>query len=521
MCGIAGQVLFDKKKGFTKEQSVNAIALLSNLQKRGGEAWGFYLEKAKNNTHLYCGKKVENMPGEVMKMPDTPTKFFKEGSIIYFTDVHTFLMHTRQHTKGLACYNENNHPFVTKNFVLAHNGSVYNDTEVIHEFKIETTIECDSYALVALIQHFFDQGKTVLESIRAMSRALRGNYACWLYHKDTKDLYLFRNSTSPLSYFLDEKNQLMVFASTEENIMFAYDDKNMSDQIKELTQGEIYKFEDNQVKMIGKLETPVFTNSNSGRSQGAYNKNDFNTGIVENATSNFEFMFDFLEKYETEEEDNTIIGITPQGEVQILVRPAIVIKTFDDNGLAKYKSNQKLYDSAYTEYDLPSIEAFNKAIEEFRNSLDGDEEDDDDDDVNDKSKSTKSPKMDDPEFNTALHDLADMIDCKVMINGHNITFRYVGGGEIPPDIKKMFKKVGLHFRNEKKLVIKNNKHHHLSLLSIMKKLTLQQKKPKTTIKPTTETKENDDDIPTLISTEENPTTMLTESGIDVPTGEDA
>jgi len=458
---------------------------------------------------------MEGLPGELLKMKDTPTKFFKEGSIIYFTDVHTFLMHTRLHTKGIVENNENNHPFITKNYILAHNGSVYNDTEVMRDFKIESEIECDSYAIIALIQHFTDKGKTVIESIKAMSRALRGNYACWLYHKDTKDIYLFRNSTSPLSYYLDKKNELLMFASTEDNITAAYDDKTIEEQIKEITQGSIYKFENNEVKEIGKLETPTFINQTTGRNSQAYSKTDFNTGIVEHATASFEFMFDFLEKYETAEEDNTIIGITPQGEVQILIKPALVVKTFDDNGLAKYKSSSRLYDVAYTEYDFASIEEFNKAVDNFRDSLDGDDDDCDD---NDKSKPQGPKKQSDAEFEESVRGLADMIDCNVIFGNKMITFRYVGEGDLPADVKKMFKKVGLHFRNEKKLVIKNNKHHHLSLQIIMKKLNLQQAKKKPTVVPITD--EKDEDVPSLIPPED-PTTMMT-SGMDSPNcGEDA
>jgi hypothetical protein len=517
MCGIAGQVLFDKKKGFTKEQAINATALLLNLQQRGGEAWGFYLEKAKNNSHLYCGEKMEGLPGELFKTQSTPTKFFREGSIIYFTDAHTFLMHTRLHTQGIVEHNENNHPFVTKNFILAHNGSVHNDVELKREFKIETDIECDSYVIVALIQHFFDAGKTVSESIAAMSRALRGNYACWLYHKDEKELYLFRHGTSPLSYYLDVKNKLLMFASTEANILTAYNDKSINTDIVDIDSDVIYKFEDNIIKNIGKLEPQaMMCNQSRGNAGGMYRGSEFNTGIVENASSNFEYLFDLLEKYETPEEDNTIIGITPQGEVQILIKPKPLIMILDEYGFAKYKSNIKLYDESYVEYDISSIEEFNRVTDRFRESFEKDEEEDNES-CDDKTNSTTSGKtLGDIDFETALHDLGDTIDCKVLIHDKTITFMYEGKGELPPDVKKMFKKVGLHFRHEKKLVIKNNKHHHLSLEIIMKKLKLQEQKKKNAVIDVPS-----DKIPPILpegSSQENQEKAT--SGMDNPTGED-
>ena len=98
-----------------------------------------YIEKNGEKHNLYCGKKCSNLTGELFKQPNSVSKFFEDKDGKVFLDkTHTILMHTRASTSGDPAYNENNHPFNTKNFILAHNGVT--QEQVIQKYP-ELTME--------------------------------------------------------------------------------------------------------------------------------------------------------------------------------------------------------------------------------------------------------------------------------------------------------------------------------------------------------------------------------------------
>jgi hypothetical protein len=472
MCGIGGQVLLDKKKSFTKEQSINALSLLLSLQKRGESAWGMYLEKNKNNTHLYCGELDTSIPGELFKTPSSPKVFFDNGSTIYFSDVHTFLVHTRAPTQGPATVNENNHPFNTENFVLAHNGAVNNDAELLKTYNIKTDIQCDSFPIVAMIQHFFSTGKTVVESINEMSKVLRGNYACWLYHKDTGDLYLFRNS-QPISYYIDKKNNVMMFASLEDYILSAYlvDTDQMRDAIKSLDTNVIYKLENGEMANVGKLEEKKYDNCNTV----GHRPSTFTSDTIDEVSESFEYLYELFETYEKNENDpETVIAITPRGEVDILVRPAALLSILDKGGFKPYKSTTKLYDSDYYEYIINTIEIFHSVVRRLQKALDDvegeDDDNDDDDDTPTNHGINSTPEQD--RFLSSLRDLAETLNCKLEITPKHILLKYPEDKDLPEMHRKLFKKVGFAFRKDNTMKIRNNKHHRCAFEAILTRVKL-------------------------------------------------
>lgn len=124
--------------------------------------------------------------------------------------------HNRMTTQGSEKKNYNNHPFNgnTNNhaFALAHNGVLYNDSEVKAQYNLpETTIETDSYAAVQMLELYetIDSG-----TLKEVSEVLRGSFVFTVL-RDDNTLFLVRGS-NPITLYHFPELGLYVYASTKE-----------------------------------------------------------------------------------------------------------------------------------------------------------------------------------------------------------------------------------------------------------------------------------------------------------------
>ena len=129
-------------------------------------------------------------------------------------DTRAVMGHTRLSTQGNQKYNWNNHPFLghaDKYFAFAHNGVLYNDTQLRKEKKLPPTcIETDSYVAVQLIER---QGSLDFDSLKSMAEDVQGNFTFTLLDEDNTLYFVKGNSPMYLIYF--EMFGLYVYASTE------------------------------------------------------------------------------------------------------------------------------------------------------------------------------------------------------------------------------------------------------------------------------------------------------------------
>jgi hypothetical protein len=343
-----------------------------------------------------------------------------------------------------------------------------------------------------MIQHYFDEGMTVTDAINAMSKVIKGSYACWLYHKNTKDLYLFRNS-NPLSYYIDTKNGYLIFASTDDNVIEAYGSSDIKDKITSLDTDIIYKLEKNELVNVGKISPREEFSSVTGRNfnNNYYQHDKFDTVTINKGTDAFEYIYNLIETYENKDDDQTCIVITSAGEVQVLIKPIECIKKLDENGFQIYKSGEKLYDSDFYEYHFKNIEIFQTAVEVLKENLE--------------PKTIKSTETDDKEnFTKALCDLAEFLHCNMEVDTKFIYFKYTKGDEVSASIKRLIKKVGLAFRddNPPTLRLRNNKHQMKAIQTIMEKLKIYEIPKPIEGKDT----EDDDEEEPILVTPQEPTT---------------
>ncbi len=129
-------------------------------------------------------------------------------------DTRAVMGHTSLTTQGNQKYNWNNHPFhgkAGKEFAFAHNGVLYNDSQLRKEKKLPPTfIETDSYVAVQLIEK---QGTLNFESLKSMAEDVQGNFTFTLL--DEENTLYFVKGSSPMHLIYFEMFGLYVYASTE------------------------------------------------------------------------------------------------------------------------------------------------------------------------------------------------------------------------------------------------------------------------------------------------------------------
>ncbi len=112
------------------------------------------------------------------------------------------LGHVRAPTGGQSDSIAEIHPFETRDLYLAHNGLLLNHAHFA-EWRIDPALHVDSQVIIGGIQHALDAGLALTEAIRRTVEALDGQQACWLWHKPTRTIYLWRVMSPIYSGLLD------------------------------------------------------------------------------------------------------------------------------------------------------------------------------------------------------------------------------------------------------------------------------------------------------------------------------
>ena len=227
MCGIVGIYGIN---GLTEQDRIAFQEALKSCESRGRDAFGFY---------TYPTKILFKTKGSVSDYIKTNKEMYK-----VWNNANTILAHTRATTIGSEEKNQNNHPFETEDFILSHNGQLWNS----REFKYDTDIETDSYVIIKNIQEEYDKDKNITKAIRNTCKKLEGSFACWLLFKKTGSIYLFRHH-NPIEIRYDTDKNLILFAS-EGVILEPFRDKS---NIKSFTKTLAYaKLNEDTIYRINK-----------------------------------------------------------------------------------------------------------------------------------------------------------------------------------------------------------------------------------------------------------------------------
>ena len=181
MCGIVGAVA---------ERDVTRILVegLKRLEYRGYDSAGVALLSAGNN-------KIERVRrlGKVNELEKTLAEFPVRGQI--------GIAHTRWATHGKPS-ESNAHPHIANEQVaLVHNGIIENHEQLREQQKqagFRFTSETDTEVIVHQVSHYLDQGKDLLESVRAAVADLEGAYALGVISNADPDTLVAARKGSPL-----------------------------------------------------------------------------------------------------------------------------------------------------------------------------------------------------------------------------------------------------------------------------------------------------------------------------------
>jgi len=164
--------------------------------------------------------------------------------------------HTRLATQGDKENNYNNHPFpghADKAFAFAHNGVLYNDTELrkFHNLP-KTKIETDSYVAVQLIEQ---QKKLDFSSLRNMAEDVMGNFVFTIL--DENNTLYFVKGNNPLHLIYLKRFGLYIYASTKsimDKALKAVGMQSENPTIIKVCEGDIIS-----INSSGKIDSSRFT----------------------------------------------------------------------------------------------------------------------------------------------------------------------------------------------------------------------------------------------------------------------
>lgn len=224
MCGIAGFIRLknfevDDQARFENYMESAIVGLSMASTKRGKDAAGFaFVHKDEHGTFSLKHYKQKGSA-------DTPEFKTKILEYLYKYGIpEVMIMHTRAQTQGSADKNENNHPIISMDDVMAlvHNGMVSNDDDIKKALKspIESSADVDSEAILRLIEQNLPDAKVepnqLYNAVKDSTKEIAGSFTCALISAEFPEQLILFTHTNPLNLCADKKNGVLWFASTDE-----------------------------------------------------------------------------------------------------------------------------------------------------------------------------------------------------------------------------------------------------------------------------------------------------------------
>lgn len=202
ICGIAGFYLTGKDKINPRTLSRR---LLAGIDTRGGDATGAAWWDADATTHHYVT--TGNVRQFLRRVPDVGR------------GARTSILHARLATQGSIQNPLNNHPVVSGNYYLVHNGMIGNDREIFDRVPIRPRAQVDSEALVALVRAIPKMALTIPTALEIPEGSMA---IAWVDEHEPETLHLARGASSPLAV-CQFPGGSVVFASTTAILAAALD----------------------------------------------------------------------------------------------------------------------------------------------------------------------------------------------------------------------------------------------------------------------------------------------------------
>lgn len=240
MCAIFGFLDYGKKvSASTLKRLLRALSVAA--ESRGTDATGISYV---NNGNIVTFKKAK--PAHKVKL-----YFPKETTAV--------IGHTRFTTQGSEKHNYNNHPFEgitdTHSFALAHNGVLYNDSELRREKTLpDTQIETDTYIAVQLLEK---ENAVDNNSIKSMAESVRGSFVFTIL-RDDNTLFLVKGD-NPITLLHFPEFGLYIYASTTAILNVALKAVKLAGRCEEVpvNDGNIIRIDSDGKLSVSNFEAPV------------------------------------------------------------------------------------------------------------------------------------------------------------------------------------------------------------------------------------------------------------------------
>lgn len=194
MCGIVGIVAFHKKNYPERSKFLYQSLYVSALRGTDG-------------TGIFCVPHTDDKKDIVVYKKPIPSFDFLQlkptEEILKNSEYFKYFVgHARAKTSGVSTIN-NTHPFTHGHITLVHNGSAYGLYDLVDKKSFDVDSETIAYALS------LHPPEKVIEN-------LTGAFTLVWYDAKEDSLNIVRNDERPLSFKVDEKNELFLFASEQE-----------------------------------------------------------------------------------------------------------------------------------------------------------------------------------------------------------------------------------------------------------------------------------------------------------------
>ena len=175
MCGLYG---FTGKAA--RMETLRQVAKVA--MRRGGDAFGVYHRHKGRNPSL--SHRVSKHQNPVIDMIDAST------------GANFVIGHARMATCGSAYEVKEAHPFHRGRVILAHNGILWNDTELAREHGVRPKTSCDTEVLALICAKFYEQSNDLVDSVRRTIELAPG--AALLVTAEDSDLLVAGRHGNPL-----------------------------------------------------------------------------------------------------------------------------------------------------------------------------------------------------------------------------------------------------------------------------------------------------------------------------------
>jgi len=208
MCGLAGVLISKQSRSDEEFKEITTIfeKSLVSAKSRGRHASG-YVKVADDGYELY------KRPISSHVLVETQTH--KELMFQVDEDTNALIGHTRYATKGKPEVNKNNHPIRAGKIIGTHNGSIYNEDELVETYQVDKYADVDSEVLFRLI----DSSPHLSHFTETLFPEFKGRITAVWYDTNNPSQILIYKGNNPLDMVYVPELDCIFYASFKDYIL--------------------------------------------------------------------------------------------------------------------------------------------------------------------------------------------------------------------------------------------------------------------------------------------------------------